>query len=237
MGEHSAIQWTDNTWNPWMGCKKVSPGCKFCYSYRQQTAWGMDPTEIRRSKTKFYEPLKWRKPVKVFTCSWSDFFIEQADAWRDEAWEVIRKTPHLTYQILTKRPQNIKDRLPDNWGSGWPNVWLGVSVENEDYLWRVDALRTVFAVVRFISYEPALGQVDFTPYIRVIQWIISGGESKSPRSANLEWFRGVRDLCIQYGVAYFHKQNGGNRKIDEAYGGRKLDGKIWHQFPKIQKGK
>ena len=112
MAEYSKIEWTDKTWNPWMGCEKVSPGCKYCYMYRLQPGLGKDPTKVKRSKTTFFDPLKWRKSAMVFTCSLSDFCTEQADGWRNEAWEIIRRIPHLAYQILTKRPKNIKDRLP-----------------------------------------------------------------------------------------------------------------------------
>src|SRR5215472_9745754 len=128
MGGATGIEWTDATWNPWMGCRKVSPACAHCYMFSDQRRYGHDPGVIRRSKTTFDAPLRWPTEEKlVFTCSWSDWFIEDADEWRPEAWEVIRQTPHLTYQILTKRPELIADRLPADWGRGWPNVWLGVS--------------------------------------------------------------------------------------------------------------
>lgn len=116
MGKNSGIEWTDHTWNPWQGCLKVSPGCKQCYMYRDKKRYGQDPMVVVRSKPgTFRKPLQWKQPAKVFTCSWSDFFIEQADNWIDDAWNIIRQTPHLTYQILTKRPENIKDRLPEDW--------------------------------------------------------------------------------------------------------------------------
>lgn len=102
MAQESKIQWTDGTWNPWHGCIKVSEGCKFCYMYRDKDRYGLDPTDVQRSKSNFRDPLKWKEPKKVFTCSWSDFFIEQADEWRAEAWEIIKNTPHLTYQILSQ---------------------------------------------------------------------------------------------------------------------------------------
>lgn len=235
---NSGIEWTNNTYNPWRGCLKVSPGCKQCYMYRDQIRYGKDPKVIvRAAPTTFNAPLKWKEPAKVFTCSWSDFFIEQADNWRDEVWDIIRRTPHLTYQILTKRPENIKDRLPENWGGGWSNVWLGVSVETEQYRWRVEALDEIPAVVRFISYEPALGKVDFSMYpSHRIHWIISGGESGSdPRPANPEWFRFVRDTCIENGIAYFHKQNGGKSRVNGTWGGKEIDGKVYHNFPEVLK--
>lgn len=163
MGENSTIQWTDKTWNPWHGCTKVSDGCKFCYMYRDKERYGQDPKTVLRSKTTFNAPLKWTDPAMVFTCSWSDWFITDADEWRPEAWDIIRKTPHLTYQILTKRPENIKERLPADWGKGYPNVWLGVSVENqkaaED---RIFELLSIRAAVRFLSVEPLLGPIKLT---------------------------------------------------------------------------
>lgn len=235
MGENSAIEWTDNTWNPWIGCLKVSPGCKQCYMYRDQERYGHDPKAVHRTApATFNAPLKWANRIRVFTCSWSDFFIEQADPWRSGAWEIIRETPWLTYQILTKRPENIYGRLPDDWEYGWPNVWLGVSVENMDYRWRAALLAGIPAVCRFISYEPALGPVDLSEYLnsRIYKWVISGGESGShPRPADPDWFRSIRDQCHAAGVAYFHKQNGGSRKINGGWGGRELDGRIYHEFP------
>lgn len=234
MGKNSKIEWTDHTWNPWQGCLKVSQGCKQCYMYRDKMRYGQDPkTVIRSSPGTFRKPLQWKKPAKVFTCSWSDFFIEQADNWIDDAWNIIRQTHHLTYLILTKRPENIKGRLPDDWGSGWPNVWLGVSVELPDYEWRIVALEEIPAVVRFVSAEPLLAPLpNLYSYFPVLDWIITGGESGyKPRPANLDWFRQIRDDCQQYGVAYFHKQHGGSRKLDGVWGGREIDGRTWDEFP------
>lgn len=235
MGATSAIEWTDSTWNPWYGCLKVSPGCAKCYMYRDQERYGRDPRAVTRAKdATFYAPLKWREPVKIFTCSWSDFFIEEADEWREEAWNVIRNTPHHTYQILTKRPERIADTLPADWGEGYPNVWLGVSVENQDYIHRVDTLVRTRAKVRFVSYEPALGPIYFHHIAGIynVNWLISGGESGPKyRKANPEWFRIAKRQCDVHKIAYFHKQNGGARKIDGAWGGRELDGQIYHEFP------
>jgi protein gp37 len=234
--EYSGIEWTGHTQNFWIGCVKVSPGCKSCYMFRDQRRFKLDPTRIRRTTDRmFTAPLRWKVPAMVFTCSWSDFFLEQADAWRDEAWDIIRRTPHLTWQILTKRPENILARLPHDWGMGWHHIWLGVSVEMAAYLWRVETLCQIPAALRFVSYEPALGPVDFTPYLQDIQWLISGGESGPVRrSADPAWFRTVRDQCRQFGVTYFHKQHGGSLKIEGSWGGHLLDGvahRAWPQFP------
>lgn len=241
--ENSKIEWTDHSWNPWRGCLKVSPGCKACYMYRDQERYGRDPRVVVKASTPtFFAPLKWKEPAKVFTCSWSDWFIDQADEWRDAAWDIVRSTPHLTYQILTKRPENIADRLPHDWGDGWPNVWLGVSVERQDYVWRIYRLAEIPAIVRFVSYEPALGPVDFSEFMDYdgkgwIDWLISGGESGhatgryKARPHDLNWFRQARDDCQKWGVPYFHKQHGGTRKIDGTWGGRLLDGREWNEFP------
>ncbi len=237
MGKTTGISWTDATYNPWYGCLKVSPGCKQCYMYRDMERYGRNPMVVTKAKPfTFNAPLKWTEPQRVFTCSWSDFFIEQADGWRDEAWDIIRRTPHLTFQILTKRPENIAYRLPKDWGEGWPNVWIGVSIESPKYLWRTRQLAEIPAIIRFISYEPALEEVDFAPVFITgkYQWLISGGESGyNPRPANIDWFRAARRDCQDYRVAYFLKQLGGSRKIDGDWGGRLLDGIEWNQFPEV----
>lgn len=146
-----------------MGCTKVSPGCAHCYMFREQRQYGNDPELVRRSKTTFNKPLKWAEGKLVFTCSWSDWFHETADPWREDAWDIVRRCPQHTFQILTKRPELIADRLPADWGDGYPNVWLGVSVENSRYTWRADVLREIPAALRFISAEPLLGSLFLKP--------------------------------------------------------------------------
>jgi protein gp37 len=155
----TSIEWTDATWNPWHGCHKVSQGCKECYMFREKKMYGQDPNVVVRSKTKFREPLSWKDPRMVFTCSWSDWLIEEADAWREEAYDIIRRTPHLTYQILTKRIERATGHWPM---PPFPHVWLGVSVENQETAdERIPLLLNTPAAIRFVSYEPALGPVDF----------------------------------------------------------------------------
>ncbi len=242
MGKNTGIEWTDHTWNPWRGCLKVSPGCKACYMYRDQERYGNDPMAVVRAADKtFHSPMSWKEPAKVFTCSWSDFFIEQADEWREEAWAIIRNTPHLTYQILTKRPENIRDRLPSDWGGGYRNVWLGVSVENQDYVWRIEQLSYILSAIRFVSYEPALGPLHLAPYMEfgIVDWVISGGESGyergkyEARPAQEWWFLDMLNQCRRFDVPFFHKQNGGTTRIDGAWGGRELMGETWEQFPEV----
>lgn len=176
MAEHSHIQWTEATWNPWYGCLKVSCGCKFCYMYREMKQYGRNPAIVQRSKTKFDEPLKWQKklavghpaPRLVFTCSWSDFFIKQADAWRAEAWDIIRRCPDIIFLILTKRPERIAECLPPHWlPGGWDNVALGVSCEDQETAdRRIPQLLRVQAHWHFVSLEPMLGPITLTelPY-------------------------------------------------------------------------
>lgn len=210
--------------------------------YRDKERYGQDPTRVvRSSPVTFRKPLSWKAPAYVFTCSWSDFFIEDADAWRDEAWDIIRKTPHLTYQILTKRPENIPDRLPKGWGEGWPNVWLGVSTENQEYAEkRIPLLLAVPANTRFLSCEPLLGPLDLTKWLcggfppswgypNELHWIIAGGESGPHARVMLpEWPRSLRDQCLRSGVAFFFKQWGG---LTPKSGGRLLDGREWNEMP------
>jgi protein gp37 len=168
MGKKSKISWTDATWNPWRGCRKVSAGCANCYMFRQQRRFGDDPTVVMRSKTTFNDPLKWAEPQRIFVCSWSDFFIEDADEWRDEAWAIMRAAPQHTYMLLTKRLEPIAERLPDDWGNGYPNVWLGASVENQRVAdERIPLLLQLPAAVRFLSCEPLLGAVDLNEYIKL----------------------------------------------------------------------
>lgn len=215
MGENSSISWTTHTWNPWVGCTKVSEGCKNCYMFREMEHYGKNPLAVVRSKTTFAAPLKWKEPARIFTCSWSDFFHESVQTdWLDDAWDIIRKSPHLTYQILTKRPQEIKDALPDDWGDGWPNVWLGVSIENEKYTWRMESLADVPAHVRFISHEPSLGDISkiVSTYSPVLHWIIAGGESGAGyRPMNLDWVWSLYRQCKAAGVAFFMKQDSAPR--------------------------
>jgi protein gp37 len=215
--EKTKIQWTDATWNPFHGCKKVSTECKFCYMYRDKERYGQNPTLVLKSKTKFYEPLKWKEPKLIFTCSWSDWFIEEGDLWRDELWKIIKATPHHTYQILTKRPERIKECLPADWGKGYDNVWLGVSVGTNESLKRCKTLNEIPAKVKFISAEPLLE--DLTELNEVLvrskfDWCIIGGESGNSkgkyrfRECKLEWINNIINACNGNDVKIFVKQLG-----------------------------
>lgn len=236
MGKESDIQWTDATWNPWQGCRKVSQGCKFCYAERLATRFGKNFSQVFRSTVKtFNSPLKWEDPKKVFTCSISDFFIEEADLWRKEAWDIIRSTPQHTYQILTKRPERINVCLPSDWGDGWDNVWLGVSGESSNMIVKRSRIfETVKAKTKFISIEPLLESVSsrIGNAIDQFQWVIVGGESGShshSRTCESEWIHGVVNLCRKKNIPVFVKQIGSKYAV-------KLQMQDWHggnidQFP------
>lgn len=206
MGFNSQIQWTDATVNFWTGCKKVSEGCKFCYMYRDMERYGKNPKEIVRTSRKTFDAAtKWKDPKRIFTCSWSDFFIEEADEWRKDAWAVIRETPQHKWQILTKRPERILACLPDDWGDGWENVWLGVTVENEEaFDKRIPILNHIKAKTKFVSFEPLIGRIEINEQrfsmMLGIDWAIIGGESGNDtgkylyRESELEWFEHIINM-------------------------------------------
>lgn len=233
MGESTIIAWTDRTWNPWRGCTQISPGCAHCYMFTAQRRYGRDPEVVVRTKT-WSDPIKWQREAaaksiteRVFTCSWSDWFHEAADEWRDEAWAVIKSCPNLIFQILTKRDDRIADHLPADWGAWYPNVWLGVSIENNRHVYRADTLRTVPASVRFISAEPLLSDLpdlDLTG----IHWLIAGGESgHGYRPMDTEWPRNLRKKAKAAGTAFFFKQSAALKTETGIY----LDGQIVREYP------
>jgi len=231
MGKNTGIEWTDSTWNPWTGCKKVSLGCKNCYMFRDKVIYGKgDPTEVVKADlSHFYSPKRWNKPSKIFVCSWSDFFIEKADEWREEAWGLIRDLKKHKFIILTKRPENIISRLPIDWGSGYKNVWLGVSAENQ--IWadiRIALLLKIPAIVRFASFEPLLGPIEISESNK-IDWIIVGGESgPNHRPMKESWVINIRNGCKNYGIPFFFKQWGGVQRLEN---GRELEGKNYDEYP------
>jgi protein gp37 len=186
--------------------------------HRDKERYGQEPTTVLKSKTAFAKPYQWKEQALVFTCSWSDFFISDADGWRPEAWEIIKNTQHLQYQILTKRPERIKDHLPWDWEDGYPNVWLGVSGENEELTHqRLKVLLQIPAVVRFISAEPLLEEICSDRncnLIKQLDWVIIGGESGNEtgkyryRPMKQAWVESIISVCKKYNVACFNKQLG-----------------------------
>jgi protein gp37 len=231
MSKATGIEWTQATWNPWRGCTKVSAGCDLCYMFREQERYGNDPTVVTRSKTTFTDPLKWADGRLIFTCSWSDWFHEDADPWRDEAWDIVRRTPQHTYQILTKRPGRIQRHLPSDWGNGYPNVWLGTSIEHQATAFRARQLLLVPSRMRFISAEPLIGPLTLN--LVGIRWLIVGGESgPGCRPMDPQWAATLRDQCRESGTALFLKQLGGHPDKRGGVSAR-LDGVRWTEMPTL----
>ncbi len=236
MSEKTGISWTNHTQNFWKGCAKVSPGCKNCYMFREMERYKMNPEEITRTKT-WANPKRWNKEAAaekksrmVFTCSWSDFFIEEADPWRADAWKVIKDTPWLQWQILTKRVKRMNDHLPPDWGEGYPNVWMGVSIESATYNWRADYLRGVPSRIRFISAEPLLASCKDLN-LEGIHWLIAGGESgPEHRDMDVAWVRELRDMCNKNKTAFYYKQASA---LLPATKPPLLDGRTWEEYPEI----
>lgn len=243
MGDKSAIEWTDATWNPTTGCDRVSAGCDNCYALvlaKRLKAMGQAKYQLdgdpRTSGPGFgltvHEdalavPLGWRAPRRVFVNSMSDLFHPRVpDGFIARVFEVMAGTPRHQYQVLTKRPKRaaaLADRLP--WSG---NIWLGTSIESNGYVGRADDLRRVAPAVRFLSCEPLLGPLPDLD-LRGIDWVIVGGES-GHRARRIEgsWVADIRDRCRAAGVPFFFKQWGG--RTPKA-GGRELQGRTWDQMP------
>ena len=234
MSEQTSIEWTDSTWNPVTGCDKISPGCKNCYAARlapRLKAMGnpryANGFEVTLHHDLVELPTKWAKPKKIFVNSMSDLFHDEVPLEFIQAvFSTIVAAHHHTFQVLTKRPERafeLSVQLP------WPsNLWMGTSVESTDYLDRIDTLRQVPALTRFLSLEPLLGaipDIDLTD----IDWVIAGGES-GPKARKVEegWVRDIRDQCEAANVRFFFKQWGGTNKKRS---GRMLDGRTWDYFP------
>lgn len=243
MSSKTGIEWTEVTWNPTTGCDRISDGCDNCYaltmanrlkamgSVRYQ-ADGNPRTSgpgfgLTLHREALEQPLSWRSSRLVFVNSMSDLFHAKVPiSFVREVFQVIEQTPQHTYQLLTKRSARlpkVADKLE------WPrNLWLGVSVENSDHLYRVDDLRQVPAAVRFLSCEPLIGQLDQIN-LNGIGWVITGGESgPRARPVDPDWVRYIRDACVEAGVPFFHKQWGGRNSKQK---GRSLDGMVWNEMP------
>jgi len=215
MGKTSSIQWTNATWNVARGCTKVDEDCKYCCMYRDSfNGSRYNPLEIVRTKTVFNLPLQ-LKPALIFTSSLTDFFHPAIDSYRNEAWDIIRKCPHHTFQILTKRPDRINDYLPKEWGDGWDNVWLGTSVGSSKGMPRFFELLKVPTKVRFLSMEPLHERVDIDlTDLCKIDWAIIGGESGNEkgnykyRPCQIEWIEDLIKHFTRAKTSIFVKQLG-----------------------------
>lgn len=245
MAENSGIEWTTHTFNPWIGCTKVSAACDFCYAEAWDNRFGGERwgPHAQRTRTKTWgNPVKWNRQAaesgvrpRVFCASLADVFDNHRsipDAWRRELWALIRQTPNLDWLLLTKRPQNIERFLPDDWGNGYQNVWLGATVEDQkEYDRRVRHLTAVPAVVHFLSMEPLQGPVDLRG-ADGLEWVIVGGESGNHyREAKADWFRSLRDQCASAGVPFLFKQWSGRNQKEIKAMGRALDDVVHDGYP------
>lgn len=239
MSSNSKIEWTESTWNPLTGCSKVSPGCQNCYAEvmaRRLQAKG-HPNYRNGFKLTMHEhvlkvPLSWKKPRIVFVNSMSDLFHEDVSVeFIMKTLEVMRQAHWHRFQILTKRAERLAEL--DKKIIWTPNIWMGVSVENQDYTFRIDCLRKTSACVKFVSFEPLLEPL---PRINLkgIDWVIVGGESgPRARPMSAEWVKDIRDQCIKASVSFFFKQWGG---VNKKKNGRKLEGRTWDEMPSVADG-
>lgn len=247
MAQQSSIEWTDLTWNPVVGCSIASAGCKNCYAMRMAArlqAMGHEKYDglTKRSKrgavwtdkVRCHEdsvetPLIWKKPRRVFVNSMSDLFHPDVPSdFVRRIWSVMERTPQHHYQILTKRPQRMAQLLNEIAPEPLQNVWLGTSVEDDRVVERIDHLREVPASVRFISFEPLIGDVGQVDLMD-IHWAIVGGES-GPRARPMdkEWVESILDQCLDAGTAFFFKQWGG---VNKKKTGRLLRGRTYDEMP------
>lgn len=245
MAGPSDIEWTEATWNPVAGCTVISPGCTNCYAMRMAarlSAMGQEKyvgtTRVTGGRAKWNGhvhldersvdlPRTWKTGRLIFVNSMSDLFHEAVPfEFVQRVFLTMNETPRHTYQVLTKRAELLEELSPKlTWT---PNIWMGVSVENSDYLWRIDHLRRSDAAVKFLSLEPLLGPLDKLNLKR-IDWAIAGGESgPGARPMEPDWVRSIRDQCLRAGVGFHFKQWGG---VNKKKTGRVLDGRTWDEWP------
>ena len=230
------IEWTENSWNPITGCTKISTGCKFCYAEvmsRRLKAMGQEKYKngfkLTLHQKSLLEPYRWKKPRMIFVNSMSDLFHKDVPIdFIHEVFKVIKDNPHHVFQVLTKRSDVL--RYYDSEGFlEWPhNLWMGVTVEDNTVLYRIDDLRQTSARVKFLSCEPLLGPLSNLD-LNGIDWVIVGGESgRTPRPMKEEWVLEIKDLCQRENVAFYFKQWGG---INKKKTGKVLQGKVYNQLP------
>lgn len=234
MANNSQIEWTDATWNPVTGCTKISPGCKHCYAERLSNrlqAMGQsnyrNGFEVTLQPQMLELPLQWKSPKRIFVNSMSDLFHNDVPFdFIERVFAVMRRADWHQFQILTKRSDRLCELSPKlDWA---PHIWMGVSVENEKYIYRIDDLRKTAAAVKFLSLEPLLGPLRKLN-LNGVDWIIVGGESgPGARPIDPEWVTDLRDQCSKANLPFFFKQWGG---IQKKQTGRSLDGRTWDQMP------
>jgi protein gp37 len=263
MGAITRIAWCDATFNPWVGCLRVSTACdryyaaalSWRYGWRDgkgRDLWGPGADRKRTSSAYWRGPLRWNKLAqaegtrrRVFCASMADVFDNKVPtSWRVDLWSLIRSTPALDWFLLTRRPQNIRDMRPPDWGEGWPHVWLGTTTENqEEANRRIPHLVAIPAAVRFLSVEPMLEPIDVTPWLAqpshdkraAISWIIVGGESGGgARPMHPDWLRDLRDQVRAAGAKLFVKQIGSNHALWPGVTGKGEDPAQWPADLRVQ---
>lgn len=210
----------DKIWNPWHGCHKCSEGCQNCYAYFLDKRYGRDTNEVVKNKSNFNFPVKKDRTRNyklesgsfVRVCMTSDFFLEEADEWRNESWNFIRQRSDVTFSLLTKRAQRIKDCLPVDWGDGWDNVTFSVSCENQKRLdERMPYLLEIPSKHKWVSVKPFIGEIDIAPYLATgqIETVLAGGENYlGSRPLHYEWVKKIYDACERYNVQLIFGQTG-----------------------------
>jgi protein gp37 len=238
MATKSTIEWTESTWNPITGCTKISPGCKYCYAERmakrlkamgQANYSGGFKLSLQEHAVEL--PLTWKKSRTIFVNSMSDLFHKAVPLeFILQVFDVMCRADWHLYQILTKRSERL---LELDSQLSWPShIWMGVSVENSDYVYRIDHLRQTNAQTKFLSLEPLLGPL---PDLNLtgIDWVIVGGESgPGARPMKPDWVMDIRDQCIATRVPFFFKQWGG---VQKSRNGRLLEGQIWDEMPEMKR--
>jgi protein gp37 len=235
----SKIEWTEATWNPVTGCTKISEGCRYCYAEKLALRLKAmnNPRYLNGFDITFHDdvlgaPLKWHRPKMIFVNSMSDLFHEKIPiSFIENVFKIIRISNHHIFQILTKRSERLLELAPL---LKWPdNLWMGVTVESEEFTYRISHLKQTPAKVKFISFEPLLGNISDLS-LKGIDWVIVGGES-GPKSRIMEkeWVINIKDHALNNDVAFFFKQWGGKNKKKA---GRLLDGKTWSQTPQSRIG-
>lgn len=245
------IEWCDMVWNPITGCEKVSEGCENCWAERMHKRFSKEPFHlVQFHPNRLEEPLKVKKPKKIFVCSMGDFFHPLAKLeWQANVLKVINHCPQHTFLFLTKRVGQMDMFEYVCGGLNKKNIWLGVSAENQrTVVERVSTLINIPASLRFVSIEPMLGAVNLEPYLNNINWVICGGETgPGPciRPLHPDWVGDLRDQCMKAGVPFFFKQWGEwfcfererdyhFSRVGKKKAGNLLDGKVWDEFPKIE---
>ena len=247
MSEHSKIEWTDATWNPVTGCTKISPGCKHCYAQTFAERFRGVPGhpfeqgfDLRLWPERLELPLAWRTPKRIFVNSMSDLFHEKVpDSFVDRVFDTMLEAKWHRFQVLTKRADRMSEYFRrrrirfDSLDLEQPHIWLGASVETQEYVHRARLVALLPSPVRFLSCEPLLGPLDLRGVLgpAAVNWVIVGGESgHGARPMDAAWVLDIRNQCFDAGVPFFFKQWGGSNKKRT---GRLLENRTWDEFPRV----